>query len=284
MEKQDDRYLWESEKEDSFPEIKFFQFFVGLARLFFFLPFTLALIPIFFMCKFLYIKTGIKLPMLTIRQFWSFASLRLFGLRLRVHGKQDFDAGILVCNHVSWLDILAIQSASDVVFVAKSEVKTWPGLGFLAKLADTLFVERKPQKIEMHSREAEEIILMGETLCFFPEGTSSDGLRVLKFRSGFFQLAYNSVLENLTSGFQIQPLSLFYSPNRTSESKDFYGWWGSMSLFAHIVKVLCLSSGSIQLKFHTLIASKDYPTRKHLAAAAETVIRNEINCNIKKSN
>ena len=78
-----------------------------------------------FMCKFLYIKTGIKLPMLTIRQFWSFASLRLFGLRLRVHGKQDFDAGILVCNHVSWLDILAIQSASDVVFVAKSEVKTW---------------------------------------------------------------------------------------------------------------------------------------------------------------
>tara|TARA_B100000902_G_C27285877_1_gene904386 strand:+ start:747 stop:1601 length:855 start_codon:yes stop_codon:yes gene_type:complete len=284
MEKQDDRYLWESEKEESFPKIKFVQFFVGLTRLFFFLPFTLSLIPMFLVCKFLYKKTGIKIPMLTVRQFWSFASLRLFGLRLRVQGKQDFDAGILVCNHVSWLDILAIQSSSDVVFVAKSEVKTWPGLGFLAKLADTLFVERKPQKIEMHSREAEEIILTGETLCFFPEGTSSDGLRVLKFRSGFFQLAYNSLPENLTSDTHIQPLSLFYLPNGTSESKDFYGWWGSMSLFAHIVKVLCLSSGSIQLKFHTLISSNDYPTRKHLAKAAETVIRNEIECNIKKSN
>ena len=284
MEKQDDRYLWESEKEVSFPKINFVQFFVGLARLFFFLPFTLSLIPMFLMCKFLYKKTGVKIPMLTVRQFWSFASLRLFGLRLRVHGKQDFDAGILVCNHVSWLEILAIQSVSDVVFVAKSEVKTWPGLGFLAKLADTLFVERKPQKIEMHSREAEEIISMGETLCFFPEGTSSDGLRVLKFRSGFFQMAYNSKPENLTFGTNIQPLSLFYLPNGTRKSKDFYGWWGSMSLFTHIVKVLCLSSGSIQLKFHTPIGSKDYPTRKQLATAAEAVIRSEIECNIKKSN
>ena len=284
MEKQDDRYLWESEKEESFPKINFVQFFVGLVRLLIFLPFTLSLIPMFLMCKFLYKNTGIKIPMLTVRQFWSFASLRLFGLRLQVHGNQDFNASILVCNHVSWLDILAIQSSSDVVFVAKSEVKRWPGLGFLAKLADTLFVERKPQKIEMHSREAEEIILMGETLCFFPEGTSSDGLRVLKFRSGFFQLAYNSLPENLTSGTHIQPLSLFYLPNGIRDSKDFYGWWGSMSLFAHIVKVLCLSSGSIQLKFHTLISSNDYPTRKHLAAAAETVIRNEIECNIKKSN
>ena len=280
MEKSDDRYLWDAEKEQFFPKISICQGLVGLTKFLFFLPFTLSLIPLFLILKIFYRWTGVKIPMLVVRQFWSRVGLKLCGLNLRVQGRLSSKVSIVVCNHISWLDILVIQSVTDVVFVAKSEVKTWPGFGFLAQLADTLFVERKPQKIEFHSKEAEKIMSMGNTICFFPEGTSSDGLRVLKFRSGFFQLAYGNVLGKYNSAIHIQPLSLFYAPHGGDKDSDFYGWWGSMSLFSHIIKILCQSSGTATLKFHHLLSSGDFENRKRLASEAEKVIGDEVAYNI----
>ncbi len=281
MESPDDKYLWEAEREEPFPEISILQGFLGIIKLLFFLPFTLALIPIFLLFKYLYYKAGIKVPMLLIRKFWSRVALKLCGLQLFVNGQCFSRVCIVVSNHVSWLDILAIQSVTDVIFVAKSEVQTWPGLGFLAQLADTLFVERKPQKIGFHSKEAEEIMSTGESICFFPEGTSSDGLRVLKFRSGFFQLAYGNGTEQKSRVTYIQPLSLFYKPKGNDKSVDFYGWWGSMSLLSHMIKILCKSSGSITLKFHEQLRSDNFRTRKHLAGQAEKIIGDEIARNVR---
>ena len=283
MENHDDRYLWDSDKEAPFPEITIVQAFLGLLKCVFFLPFTLFLIPVFLVCKFLYKNTGVKLPMLTIRKSWSLVALRLCGLHLHVKGSLSPKAGFLVCNHVSWLDILVIQSVVDVIFIAKYEVNTWPGLGFLARLADTLFVERKAQKIGYYSAEANKIMSTGDVICFFPEGTSSDGLRVLKFRSGFFEIAYSDASGDNRPSVFIQPLSLFYLPHRIDENSDFYGWWGNMSLFVNLIKVLCLSSGSVTLKFHDLLKSTKFQDRKHLAAKVERIIGDEIGKNIEKN-
>ena len=284
MEKPDDQYLWEAEKEESPPEISVCQGVVGFAKFLFFMSFTLSLIPFFLILKIFYKWTDVKIPMLVVRKFWSRVGLKLCGLNLRVQGRLSSKVSMVVCNHVSWLDILVIQSVTDVVFVAKSEVKTWPGLGFLAQLADTLFVERKPQKIGFHSKEAAKIMSMGNTICFFPEGTSSDGLRVLKFRSSFFQLAYNNVFGTCNPVIHIQPLSLFYAPHSVDKGNDFYGWWGSMSLFTHMVKVLCQSSGTVTLKFHHLLSSSDYQNRKQLASKAEKIIGDEVAYNISTKN
>ena len=272
----DDQYLWQSGKEESFPKINIVQLLLGVTKFLFFLNFTLFFIPIFLISKFFYKYTGVKSPMLIVRKFWSLVSLRICGLRLRLKGQLSTQANILVSNHVSWIDILVIQSVTDVIFIAKHEVIKWPGLGFLARLADTLFVERNPHKIVKYSHEIRKIMSKGYVVCFFPEGTSSDGLRVLKFRSSFFQLAYSNESVDSNSSIHIQPLSLFYSPKDANENIDFYGWWGSMSLFSHIVKVLCLSSGSVTLKFHHLLSSKDYQNRKDFANDAKRIIEYEI--------
>jgi len=119
-------------------------------------------------------------------------------------------------------------------------------------------------------------------LSLFPEGTSSDGLRVLKFRSGFFQLAFNNIGEKKLNVINIQPLSIFYEPKNSDMSIDFYGWWGNMSLFLNILKVLCKSSGIISLNFHMLLKSDSFQNRKQLASKAEDIIRHELNFNIEK--
>ena len=185
MEKPDDRYLWDAGKEESFPEISILQGLAGLVKFLFFLPFTLFLILLFLIFKILYRWSGVKFPMLAVRKLWSRATLKLCGLKLRVQGCLSPEVRIVVCNHVSWLDILAIQSVIDVVFVAKSEVKNWPGLGFLAKLADTLFVERKPQKIGLHSKEAAKTISMGKTICFFSVSKISSNLAFIILKINF---------------------------------------------------------------------------------------------------
>ena len=278
----DDKYLWKTDKEELFPKLTLYELAVGFFRFSIFLSFTLCSIPLFLLAKLFFNQTGIKKPMVAIRKYWSLVTLKLCSLKIKVKGTFSSEVCLVICNHISWLDILAIQSVADVVFVAKSDVKNWPGLGFLAKLANTLFVERNPQKIGLHSQQANVILSKGNSICLFPEGTSSDGLRVLKFRSGFFQLAFNNIGEKKLNVINIQPLSIFYEPKNSDMSIDFYGWWGNMSLFLHILKVLCKSSGIISLNFHKLLESDRFQNRKQLASKAEDIIRDELNFNIEK--
>ena len=207
---------------------------------------------------------------------WSLLILGLFGLKLKVVGKQSNNSKIFVCNHISWTDILVIQSVIDIIFIAKSEVKKMPGLGFLASIANTIFIDRNPQKISEDSHLIKKIIKKGASICFFPEGTSTDGLRVLKFKSGFFQLLFDKNLNIKNECSMVQPLSIYYKVNNKKLSKDFYGWWGSMSIISHIVKILCLSSGSVILKFHKPLDSKDFNNRKELTIAVESIISEDI--------
>ena len=283
MENPDEKYLWKTDKEEFFPKLTVYELAIGFLRFLIFISFTLCSIPLFLLAKLFFNQTGIKKPMVAIRRYWSLVTLRLCSLKIKVKGTFSSDVCLVVCNHISWLDILAIQSIADVVFVAKYDVKNWPGLGFLAKLANTLFVERNPQKIGLHSQQANVILSNGNSICFFPEGTSSDGLRVLKFRSGFFQLAFNNTLEKKVNVINIQPLSIFYEPKNSDMSIDFYGWWGNMSLFLNILKVLCKSSGIISLNFHTLLKSDSFLDRKQLASKAEDIIRAELRLNIEKN-
>ena len=74
----------------------------------------------------------------------------------------------------------------------------------------------------------------------------------------------------------VQPLSIYYQVNNEKLSNDFYGWWGSMSIISHIIKILCLSSGSVILRFHKPFDSKDFSNRKELAIAVESIISKDI--------
>ena len=272
MKNLEEKYTWEKENVDEIPPIGFFHVLKGLLRLLVFLPLTVFLVIIFLIFKAILKPLNLNYPVFLIRKSWSVLILRLFGLKLKVIGKQSYNSTIFVSNHISWTDILVIQSVLDIIFVAKSDVKKMPGLGFLASIANTIFIDRNPQKISKDSLILKKKIEKGELICFFPEGTSTDGLRVLKFKSGFFQLLFDGIYNQNEYIKKVQPLSIYYQVHNKNLSKDFYGWWGSMSIISHITKILCLSSGSVELKFHDSLNSEEFNDRKEIALAAENTI------------
>ena len=272
MKNLEEKYTWEKENVDEIPPIGFFHVLKGLLRLLVFLPLTIFLVLIFLIFKAILKPLNLNYPVFLIRKSWSILILRLFGLKLKVIGKQSYNSTIFVSNHISWTDILVIQSVLDIIFVAKSDVKKMPGLGFLASIANTVFIDRNPQKISKDSLILKKKIEKGELICFFPEGTSTDGLRVLKFKSGFFQLLFDRINNQNKYIKKVQPLSIYYKVHNKNLSKDFYGWWGSMSIISHITKILCLSSGSVELKFHDSLNSEEFNDRKEIALAAENTI------------
>ena len=179
-------------------------------------------------------------------------------------------AGALVANHSSWLDIFALNSGQRLYFVSKSEVAKWPGIGLLAKATGTLFIRREAKEAVVQKKLFEHRIKMGHRLLFFPEGTSTDGMRVLPFKSALFQAFFDL---NLNSECFIQPVTVTYFAPK-NEDHRFYGWWGDMSFTVHLLKTIASRrQGSIEIKYHDPLLVSDFAKRKELAVAAEKIIR-----------
>ncbi len=128
---------------------------------------------------------------------WSRQLLGILAIRLRVvHATADARVGprtMVVANHVSWIDIFAIDAVMPARFVAKSEVASWPVLGWLATRAGTLYVHRaRRHDTARINRDVRAALDRGELVAVFPEGTTTDGSRVLKFHSSLLQPAVSA--------------------------------------------------------------------------------------------
>jgi 1-acyl-sn-glycerol-3-phosphate acyltransferase len=124
---------------------------------------------------------------------WSRTALRIFGVQLEVErepGAEPQLVSLLVANHVSWLDILAIWAVADTQFVAKVEVMGWPVFGWLAKRLGVIFVDRS-RRAEARDvgRTIAATLAGGKSVCIFPEGTTTDGGSLSPFRAPLFQVA-----------------------------------------------------------------------------------------------
>lgn len=121
---------------------------------------------------------------------WSARLLRILAVRLCVHGEPP-RRGVplmLIANHVSWLDIFAINAVMPVRFVAKAEVRRWPVIGWLSVKAGTLFIERaRRHDTARMNRLLAEAMQAGDPIAVFPEGRATDGSEVLKFHSSLLQ-------------------------------------------------------------------------------------------------
>ncbi len=123
---------------------------------------------------------------------WSAGLLRILAVRLRIHGDPPRRAAplMLIANHVSWLDICVINAVLPVRFVAKSEVRRWPVIGWLSEKTGTLFIERaRRHDTGRLNRLMVEAMRAGDPVAVFPEGTTTDGSKVLKFHSSLLQPA-----------------------------------------------------------------------------------------------
>lgn len=177
--------------------------------------------------------------------------------------------GAVVANHSSWLDILVLNAAMPVFFVSKSEVAGWPGINILTRVTNTHFVTRDPRLAREQAAEFAERTRAGHRLLFFPEGTSTDGQRVLPFKPTLFQGFLDPALPQ---GLAVQPMTAIYHAPPGRDPR-FYGWYGDMALGPHLLAVLAQPrQGHVTVRLGTPIPVAG-ESRKTLSAKAESVIR-----------
>lgn len=205
-----------------------------------------------------------------ITQFVCKSAFVILRLPLTVRGRPMAQKGAVVANHVSWLDIFALNAAQRIYFVAKSEVERWAGIGWLARATGTVFIARKGSEAKAQQRLFEDRIRANHRLMFFPEGTSTDAIRVLPFKSTLFAAFWTHGLEHVM---WIQPATLVYHAPPGRDAR-FYGWWGDMEFGGHLLMVLAQGrQGRVEVIFHEPVAVDAFADRKALAAHCEAVVR-----------
>lgn len=198
-------------------------------------------------------------------------SLRIMGIRFSTKGKPMAGGGAVVANHSSWLDIFTLNAKNPVFFVSKAEVARWPGIGFLAKIAGTVFIARDRKEARAQKELFENCLAAGQKLLFFPEGTSTDSLRVLPFKSTLFAAFFSDELKPIM---RIQPVTVNYIAPDGSSDDRFYGWWGDMDFGAHMIQMLAARRhGRVEVVYHPPLSVTEFQSRKALAAATETAVR-----------
>jgi 1-acyl-sn-glycerol-3-phosphate acyltransferase len=155
---------------------------------------------------------------------------RVVGGRVSVRGRVPTE-GLLVSNHVSYLDILVLGSITPTVFVSKSEVRRWPVLGWLTHQAGTLFIQReKRSDVARINEETGRVLDSGVLLVIFPEGTSSDGREVLPFKS--------SLLEPIVGRrHALSAAHISYEVEDGNPAEDVC-YWGEMTFGSHLLNLL----------------------------------------------
>ncbi len=214
---------------------------------------------------------GLRRPVTPfITQFVCRNAFRILGMGFETRGRLMRQRGAVVANHSSWLDIFALNARKRIYFVSKAEVAGWPGIGWLARATGTVFIERNPRRARQQTDLFEKRLLAGHRLLFFPEGTSSDGLRVLPFKTTLFAAFFTPYLQD---DMHIQPVSVIYHPP-PGQSPRFYGWWGDMHLAPHLIKTLAARvQGRVELIYHPPVKVSDFQDRKALAAHLENTVR-----------
>ncbi len=182
---------------------------------------------------------------------------------------------LIVANHTSYLDASILGAELPCCFIAKSEVAEWPVFGWMARAAGCVFVNRTRRiGTGRETREISARLAGGDNVVLFPEGTTSDALRILPFKSALF-----GAVEAGDDGddFWIQPVSMVYrsvSGVPLGRSlRPYYGWYGDMPFLSH--KYLGYTLGPLEtvIRFHAPVRRSAFVSRKHLASWCEAVIR-----------
>jgi lyso-ornithine lipid O-acyltransferase len=241
-----------------------------------FLLFTLPLMPV----QFVLLRLSSRLAR-TFPHWYHRHVCRIIGITLDISGGVVRNQPVLVvANHVSWLDITVLSAVAPVSFVAKKEVAGWPFAGTLARLQRTVFVDRE-RRISVGDTASEimERLAGGDAVVLFAEGTSSDGNRVLPFKTSLFAAAKpsNAVAP---SGTVVQTVTVAYTrrnglPLGWAGRRDF-GYIGDVSMGQNAWQFL--TRGPLVARIHIAepIPLADFKDRKDLAKRAEQAVRADL--------
>lgn len=204
----------------------------------------------------------------------------LMGVRVTVTG-EPIKGGLMLANHMGWLDIPVLSITCALSFIAKSEVNSWPMFGFLSRLQRTIFVRRSERgKAREDSEQIRRRLLAGERLVIFAEGTSSDGNRILPFKSALLSAAELPLGEDGAHHVvhtQVQPVTIAYvalfGMPMGRENRPFFAWYGDMDLVPHIVGAFGAGPVDVSVEFHKPLTVDEAGGRKKLALLAERTVR-----------
>jgi lyso-ornithine lipid O-acyltransferase len=244
-------------------------FLLRLVRISLYLGLTLALMGV------QALLLAVKSPLATaLPRLYHRLCCRILGFRIVAEGvPSDRHPTLFVVNHASYTDITILGSLIKGSFVAKSEVAEWPLFGTLARLQRTVFVERRANRTAVQRSEIANRLAAGEDLVLFPEGTSSDGNRVLPFKSGLLGAAESAAGD---TPIMVQPVSLAYVRLNGMPIgriyRPFFAWYGDMEMAPHLWTLLGLGIVTVSVEFHPPMLASAFPSRKALAAYCQAVI------------
>jgi 1-acyl-sn-glycerol-3-phosphate acyltransferase len=208
-----------------------------------------------------------------IIRFWCKRLLAIFEIKVVVRGFDDFlfnqKKYLIASNHISWLDIIVIQSMKPSIFVAKSDVASWPLFGWVAQMTGTIFIKR--DKVSDIKKALKKIKrrLIKHSVCIFPEGTSTNGRYLLPFKSNLFQ-------SSIDTNKAILPICLRYQENNTYSDK--VAFIDDMSLIDSIMKIK--KENNIQVILDVLQPIRPRGNRKELASYTHEIIQKNLSHNL----
>jgi 1-acyl-sn-glycerol-3-phosphate acyltransferase len=204
----------------------------------------------------------------------------ILGVRVRVIGRQMPEHPLLiVANHTSWLDIPVITAVAPVVFVAKQEVAGWPLVGLLARLQRSVFVDRARRHKTHHvNAEIAQRLAEGDPVVLFGEGTSSDGNRVLPFRSALIGSARDALADaGHTGRVWIQPLSIAYTGLQglplCRRDRPRVAWYGDLTMGPHLAGMARHGAIDATVIWGEPIAFDEQSDRKAITRLLEAEVR-----------
>jgi lyso-ornithine lipid O-acyltransferase len=213
------------------------------------------------------------------RLYWAWFT-RLIGIKVRIIGTPAKRMGgrpvVYVSNHSSWVDVPVVGGVVDACFVAKGDVAGWPMIGTIARLGRTVFVSRSRASTGKERDAMRRVLKAGDNLILFPEGTSSDGSRVLPFRTSFFALAETISGEDPTELPLIQPVSVVYDrvgglPARRA-TRPVFAWYGDMDIASHFWRLTQHIGLRATVLLHTPLDPARFEDRKALSQAVWQIV------------
>ncbi len=211
--------------------------------------------------------------------FWHRTAGKIVGLRVMETNRSKHTGPVLyVANHISWVDILVLGGTlKNASFVAKSEIAGWGLFGTLCALQRTLFINRARRSDSAKQRdELAARIHEGDSLVLFPEGTSTDGMRVAPFKSALFSVA-ELADRGLEQSLVIQPITIAYTQINgmplVRSQKPWVAWIGDMELLTHLRQFIGRARVVATIEYHDPITLEEAGSRKQAASYSEAVVR-----------
>jgi len=206
-------------------------------------------------------------------QFWCKKLLTIFEIKVEVQGLDSYlynqKQYLIVSNHISWMDIILIQSIKPSIFVAKSDVASWPLFGWVAQMTGTIFIKRDKVSDIKKALKKMKRRLIKRSVCIFPEGTSTNGRYLLPFKSNLFQ-------SSIDTNKSILPLCLRYKQKGTYSDK--VAFIGDMSLVDSIIKIK--NENDITVVVGVLQPIRPRGNRKELAVYTQEILQKNLSQNL----